>query len=72
MEKKLWTLISCIKMNMPRSVCCNDPKFLDRHVWANSINPDQNAHSSSLIRMYIVCQSVYIFWMHYFMVKNTK
>ena len=22
---------------------CNDPKFLDRQVWANSVDPDQTA-----------------------------
>ena len=39
----------------------NDPKFL---VWANSVDPDR----SSLIRVYTICHSVCIFWMHYSMV----
>ena len=33
----------------------------DRQVWANSADPDR----SSLIRVYTVCNSIYIFWMHY-------
>ena len=24
-------------------MCRNDPKFLDGHVWANSVDPDQTA-----------------------------
>ena len=43
----------------------NDLKFLDRQVWANSIDP----WWSSLIRAYIVCYSVCIFQMNYCMVK---
>ena len=34
------------------------PKFLDRQVWANSVDPDQR---SSLIRVYTVCNSICIF-----------
>ena len=36
--------------------------FSDRQVWANSVDPDQR---SSLIRVYPVCNSLCIFWMHY-------
>ena len=38
------------------------PKFSGRQVWANSADPDQTA---PLIRVYIVCNSLCIFWMHY-------
>ena len=24
-------------------ICRNDPKFLDKQVWANSVDPDQTA-----------------------------
>ena len=41
------------------------PKFSDRQVWANSADPDQTAPRSSLIRVYTVCNSLCIFWMHY-------
>ena len=41
----------------------NVPKFSDRQVWANSADPDQTA--PSLIRVYTVCNSLCIFWMHY-------
>ena len=44
----------------------NVPKFSDRQVCANSVDPDQR---SSLIRIYTICHSIYIFWMHYSMVK---
>ena len=37
----------------------NFPKFSDRQVWANS------AERSSLIRVYTVCDSLCIFWIHY-------
>ena len=60
----------------------NDPKFLDRHVWANSIHIDQTvpegqqcsprwncSKRSVLIRVYTVCHSFCISWMHYSMVK---
>ena len=43
----------------------NDPKFSDRHTWANSADPDQTA----LIRVYTVCHSVCIVWTHYSMVE---
>ena len=46
------------------SVYRHDPKFLDRHVCANNVNPDQ-----TLIRVYTVCHSVCNFWMHYPVVK---
>ena len=45
----------------------NDLKFSDRQVWANSADPDQTA--PSLIRVYTVCNSFCIFWMHYSTVK---
>ena len=38
-------------------------KFLDRQIWENSADPDQTA--PSLIRVYTVCNSLCIFWMHY-------
>ena len=44
---------------------CNDPKFSDRKVWADIVDPDQTAP----IRVYTVCYSVCIFWTHYFMVE---
>ena len=44
----------------------NDPKFLDRYVWANSADPDQR---SSLIRVYTVCHSVCIVQTHNPMVE---
>ena len=39
------------------------PKFSDGQVWANSADPDQTA--PSLIRVYTVCNSLCIFWIHY-------
>ena len=42
------------------------PKFSDRQVWANSVDPDQ---TPSLIRVYTVCHSVCIFWARYSMVE---
>ena len=36
----------------------NFPKFSDRQVWANSVDP-------GLIRVYTVCHSVCIVWTHY-------
>ena len=45
----------------------NDPKFSNRQVRANSADPDQTA--PSLIRVYIVCNSGCIFWVHYSLVK---
>ena len=42
----------------------NDPKFSDRYAWANSADPDQTAP-----RVYTVCHSVYIVWIHYSMVE---
>ena len=44
---------------------CNDPMFLDKLVWANRVDPDQ-----TLIRVYTVCYSVCIFWMHFSIVKQ--
>ena len=42
----------------------NVPKFSDRQVWANSADPDQTV-PRGLIRVYTVCNSLCIFWMHY-------
>ena len=44
----------------------NDPKFSDRQVRANSVDPDQTA---PLIRVYTVWNSIYIFRTHYSMVE---
>ena len=44
-----------------------DPKFLDRQVWPNSVDP--NHSRSNLIRVYTVCHSICIFWTHKSMVK---
>ena len=59
----------------------NDPKFSDRHAWANSADPDQIdprggavssgstlLRRSSLISFYTVCHSVCIGWTHRSMV----
>ena len=43
----------------------NYPKFADRQVWENSVDPDR----SNLIRVYTVCHYVRIFWVHDSMVK---
>ena len=52
---------------MPNFQYRNDPKFSDRQVLANSVDPDQ-----SLIRVYTVCHSIYSFWTHYILyVKAT-
>ena len=34
---------SFIENLFPSSAYCNDPKFSDRKVWANSADPDQTA-----------------------------
>ena len=44
-------------------------KYWDIYVWANSVDSDQTVLRSSLIRIYTVCHSVYIFWRHYCIVK---
>ena len=44
----------------------NDSKFSDNLALASSVNPDQTA---PLIKVYTVCCSVCIFWMHYSVVK---
>ena len=44
-----------------RNIYCIDPKFSDRQALANSADPDQTAPRSSLIRVYTVCHSIYIF-----------
>ena len=48
----------------------NVSKFSDRQVWANSADPDQTA-PSSLIRVYTVCNSGCVFWMHYSKEKSS-
>ena len=57
-------LIKC-PATFPHPICgyLNDPKFSDRLVWTNG------AERSSLIRVYTVGYSVFIFWTHYSMVK---
>ena len=53
---------------LPRPVCLNtylllyrnDPKFLDRYAWANSVDPDQ---SDQVLH---IC----IFWTHYSVIKR--
>ena len=42
----------------------NDPKFSDRQVWANSVDPDQTADQ------HLDCLPFCIFWTHYSMVKQ--
>ena len=49
-------------MLLPKISYRNVPKFSDRQVWANSADPDKTA--PSLIRVYTVCNSLCIFWMH--------
>ena len=39
------------------------------HVWANSVDPDQTARRSSLIRVYAVCHSFCTFWTHLYIIK---
>ena len=50
---------------------CSD-YCMDRQVWANSTVPDQTAPESGLIRVYTICQSIYIFWMHSLLVIYGK
>ena len=63
---KLWERLKYMKSNSsPKEFNLstqyrNDPKFSDGQVLANSADPDR----SSLIRVYTVCNSVCIFWMH--------
>ena len=45
----------------------NDPKFSDRQAWAHIADPDQIR--SGLIRVYTVCNSLCIVWMHYSKVR---
>ena len=50
---------------IPSSSQCNDPKFSDIQVRANSADTDQTAlqgAGSSLIRVFTVCLSICIFW----------
>ena len=53
---------SCLKVNN-----CNDPKFSDRKVWANSADPDQTAPKGAVcvISVFTVCYSIHIFLMKY-------
>ena len=46
-----------------KTIYRNVPKFSDRQIWTNSANPDQTA--PNLIRVFTVCNSLCIFWMHY-------
>ena len=51
----------------------NDPKYLDRLVWANSIVPNQTAPSSDSSRkssLLIFCHCICIFWIHNYSIKN--
>ena len=60
------------KVSIFKQMHHNDPKFSDRQVWANSVDPDQTGPlllRSSLIRVYTVCHSVYKFWTYFSMVK---
>ena len=45
----------------------NDPKFLDRQVWANSADTDQTAPEGNQPEqgLHFLPNSFYIFWMHY-------
>ena len=62
-------------------IYCNDPKFSDKQVWANSVDLDQTDEQSdqglhclpcrsSLIWVYTVCYSVCIVWTNYSVVKG--
>ena len=49
---------------------CNDPKFLDRQIWANSVGPDQTApEGDSDQGLICVMPSCLHFWVHYCMLK---
>ena len=39
----LLVMCSDFTNNIPNLLYPNDPKFLDRQVWANSVDPDQTA-----------------------------
>ena len=39
--------MNCVIRNMLFAYC-NDPKFLDRQVWANSADPDQTAPTGAV------------------------
>ena len=39
--------------------------YLDSEVWAHNADQDQTAPRSSLIRVYIVCHSIYLFSPHF-------
>ena len=41
--------LSCFKFLLTLTVCMysNDPKFSDRLVWANSVDPDQTASQTA-------------------------
>ena len=44
--------------------------FLDRQIWANSAHPDQTASRGAVwSKVYNVCHTVRIFWIHYSVVK---
>ena len=49
----------------------NDPKFSGRHVWANSVDPDQTAPRGAVWSgSTLFASSVYIFWTNFSMVKT--
>ena len=53
------------KLSVPLVFCYRYvPKYSDRQVWANSVDPDQTA-PRGLIRIYTVCHFVSIFWTNY-------
>ena len=45
---------------VPKGIYRNNPKYLDRQVWANSVDPDHTASRSSLIRFY----TIFCFYLH--------
>ena len=56
---KTWQVLYAVKQQPVTYL--NDPKFLDRQIWANSVDPDQEG--------FTVCHSVCTFWTHSSMVK---
>ena len=42
-EASLFFTMPAIAWGNMIGVCRNDPKFLDRYAWANSVDPDQTA-----------------------------
>ena len=61
------TIQQCLPFfNFVYSLNRYDPKFSDRQVWANLVDPDQ---TSPLIWVYTVCHSVCMFWMPFSTLK---